>query len=61
MSVMYMAIPLKRDLIGVGLDSDELHNPTDKFRALFAKCRAASLHLTMHGDVHHVDVDEHIR
>jgi adenosine deaminase len=61
MAVLDAALPFKADLIGVGLDSDELNNPPDKFRAVFAKARAAGLHLTLHCDVNQKDTGEHIR
>jgi adenosine deaminase len=51
-----------RDLIiGLGLDSDERGNPPLKFADVFARARAAGLHLTMHCDVDQENSIEHIR
>jgi len=61
MSILDMALPFKRYLVGVGLDSDELGNPPDKFSAVFAKAKAAGLNVTVHCDVDQADSHEHIR
>ncbi|MGV9858279.1 adenosine deaminase [Gordonia sp. NPDC003425] len=48
-------------VLGVGLDSDERNNPPSKFAAVFARARAAGLHLTMHCDIDQPNSIEHIR
>ncbi|MFT4041560.1 MAG: adenosine deaminase [Gordonia sp. (in: high G+C Gram-positive bacteria)] len=48
-------------VIGVGLDSDERDNPPAKFADVFARARAAGLHLTMHCDIDQLNSIEHIR
>lgn len=47
-------------ILGVGLDSDEHHNPPLKFMLVFAKARAQGYYLTMHCDLHQVDSVDHI-
>ncbi len=42
------ALPFRRELIGVGLDSGERGNPPSKFTRVFAKARAAGLHVVAH-------------
>ena len=61
MAALDAALPFRRDLIGVGLDSDEKDNPPAKFAAHFAKARAASLHVTAHCDVNQENSLEHLR
>jgi len=61
MAVLDAALPFKQHLIGVGLDSDERDNPPDKFRAVFAKAKAAGLNVTVHCDIDQPDTYEHIR
>ncbi|MGC4935067.1 adenosine deaminase [Gordonia sp. DT30] len=48
-------------VVGVGLDSDERDNPPAKFADVFARARAAGMHLTMHCDIDQPDSIEHIR
>lgn len=61
MAILDSALPFKRHLAGVGLDSDELGNPPNKFRAVFAKAKAAGLNVTIHCDIDQADTHEHIR
>lgn len=55
------AMPFRRDLIGVGLDSDEKGHPPADFAALFARARAAGLKVTMHCDLNQENTLEHLR
>ncbi|MEJ5915343.1 adenosine deaminase [Pseudokineococcus sp. 1T1Z-3] len=51
MSTLMEALPYKRWIIGVGLDSDERGNPPSKFDAVFARARAEGFLLTAHCDI----------
>ncbi|HRP29594.1 MAG TPA: adenosine deaminase family protein, partial [Burkholderiaceae bacterium] len=42
------ALPYRHHFIGVGLDSGERGNPPEKFARVFARARAAGLHLVAH-------------
>jgi adenosine deaminase len=42
------ALPFRRDLLGVGLDSGERGNPPSKFERVFAKARSLGLHPVAH-------------
>jgi adenosine deaminase len=42
------ATPYRQQFIGVGLDSGERGNPPEKFRSVFAKCRALGLRAVAH-------------
>jgi adenine deaminase len=42
------ALPHRRRLLGVGLDSGERGNPPEKFARVFARCRALGLRLVAH-------------
>src|SRR6185436_18451429 len=42
------ALPFRRDLIGVGLDSGERDNPPSKFERVFARARAIGLRAVAH-------------
>ena len=55
------ALPFKRDLIAVGLDSDEKGHPPADFAPLFARARAAGLRVTMHCDVNQENTLAHLR
>jgi adenosine deaminase len=61
MAALDAALPFKKDLIGVGLDSDEAGNPPEKFTAHFAKARANGLHVTAHCDVDQADTLANLR
>jgi adenosine deaminase len=60
MQTLEQALPYRDWLVGVGLDSDEKHNPPAKFAAVFAAARAQGLKLTMHCDVNQENTLEHI-
>jgi adenosine deaminase len=61
MAALDAGLKFRRDLVGVGLDSDEAGNPPEKFRAHFAKARAHGLHVTAHCDIDQEDTLGHIR
>ena len=61
MAALEAALPMKRDLVGVGLDSDEKGNPPGKFAAHFARARAAGLKVTAHCDLNQENSLAHIR
>jgi len=42
------ALPWREYFIGVGLDANECGHPPERFRALFARCRAEELHIVAH-------------
>jgi adenosine deaminase len=42
------ALPFRDDFIGVGLDSSERGHPPSKFSTVFARARAAGLHVVAH-------------
>jgi len=60
MEHLLMAEPYRHWLIGVGLDSDEKHNPPVKFAEVFRKARDMGLKLTMHCDVNQLNTLVHI-
>jgi len=60
MATLREALPYRQWLVGVGLDSDEKHNPPSKFAQVFARARAEGLKLTMHCDVNQLDTLVHI-
>ncbi|GEN95424.1 adenosine deaminase [Pediococcus ethanolidurans] len=55
------ADPYKDKILGIGLDSDEHHNPPLKFVTSFEKAVSAGYHITMHADVDQVDSINHIK
>jgi len=61
MATLIEALPHKKWIVGVGLDSDERGNPPLKFRAVFARARTEGFQLTMHCDVDQANSTEHIR
>ena len=61
MAALDAALPFRRHLIGVGLDSDEAGHPPEKFAAHFAKARANGLHVTAHCDVDQTDSLRNLR
>lgn len=61
MATLMEALPYKRWIIGVGLDSDERDNPPAKFAAVFARAKAEGFFLTMHCDIDQVGSIENIR
>ena len=48
LATLEAALPFRRDLVGVGLDSGERGNPPSKFVRVFAKARAAGLRVVAH-------------
>ena len=48
LATLQAALPWRHHFIGVGLDSGERGNPPEKFARVFAKARAAGLHLVAH-------------
>jgi adenosine deaminase len=60
MQTLEQALPYRDWLVGVGLDSDEKHNPPSKFAQVFAAARAQGLKLTMHCDVNQENTLKHI-
>ncbi|MFT4306977.1 MAG: adenosine deaminase [Microbacterium sp.] len=61
MSTLMEALPYRRWIVGVGLDSDERDNPPSKFAAVFARARAEGFLLTMHCDIDQPGSIGHIR
>ena len=61
MSTLMEALPYRRWIVGVGLDSDERDNPPAKFAAVFERARAEGFLLTMHCDIDQPGSIEHIR
>jgi adenosine deaminase len=61
METLLSAIPYKKWIIGVGLDSDEKGNPPIKFAEVFARARQEGFKLTMHCDVDQENTTAHIR
>lgn len=61
MTTLLEALPFKRWIVGVGLDSDERDNPPAKFVAVFARAKAEGFFLTMHCDIDQVGSIENIR
>ncbi|KAK9454395.1 hypothetical protein V1511DRAFT_522073 [Dipodascopsis uninucleata] len=55
------AEPFVKNLIAVGLDSDELNNPPTKFASVFARARQLGLKITAHCDVDQPDTHAHIK
>ncbi|WP_125568542.1 adenosine deaminase [Companilactobacillus insicii] len=59
--VLEMAKPYRDMILGVGLDSDEHHNPPLKFAQPYSIATAQGYHKTMHADIDQVDSIEHIK
>ncbi len=60
METFDQALPFRDELVGVGLDSNELGNPPVKFAEVFERARAEGLRLTMHCDVDQVEAVRNI-
>jgi adenosine deaminase len=60
MATLLDSLPYKEWIIGVGLDSDEKHNPPRKFAKVFQRAREEGYMLTMHCDVNQDDSVGHI-
>ncbi|MET2011338.1 adenosine deaminase [Microbacterium chocolatum] len=61
MATLMEALPYRRWIVGVGLDSDERDNPPGKFAAVFARAKAEGFFLTMHCDIDQVGSIDNIR
>jgi adenosine deaminase len=48
LAMLEVALPHRHHFIGVGLDSSERGHPPEKFARVFAKARAAGLHVVAH-------------
>jgi len=48
LATLEAAMPFRAELVGVGLDSGERGNPPAKFARVFARARAAGLHVVAH-------------
>ncbi|APX72395.1 adenosine deaminase [Companilactobacillus allii] len=59
--VLNMAKPYRNMILGVGLDSDEHHNPPLKFISPFSNAISSGYHTTMHADIDQVDSIDHIK
>lgn len=59
--VLEMAKPYRNMILGVGLDSDEHHNPPLKFARPYSDAAAQGYYTTMHADIDQVDSIEHIK
>ncbi|AKP66178.1 adenosine deaminase [Companilactobacillus ginsenosidimutans] len=55
------AKPYRSKILGIGLDSDEHHNPPLKFMLPFSMAVEQGYHITMHADVDQVDSIDHIK
>ena len=60
MQTLEQALPYRKWIVGVGLDSDEKNNPPIKFEAVFARARREGFRLTMHCDVNQQNTLTHI-
>jgi adenosine deaminase len=61
MEMLETALPYRDEIVGVGLDSNELGNPPVKFAEVFARARTEGFHLTMHCDVDQQEALRNIR
>lgn len=59
--VLVMAQNHREKILGVGLDSDEHHNPPLKFICPFTNAIAQGYRTTMHADIDQVDSIDHIK
>ncbi|MQS90270.1 adenosine deaminase [Companilactobacillus mishanensis] len=59
--LLQQAQPFRNKILGIGLDSDEHHNPPLKFAQPFSAAIAQGYRITMHADVDQVDSIEHIK
>ena len=60
MATLLESLPYRQWIVGVGLDSDEKHNPPSKFAKVFQRAREEGYLLTMHCDVNQEDSVAHI-
>ncbi len=61
MDLLKAAQPYRSKILGIGLDSDEYHNPPLKFMIPFSQAVEQGYHITMHADVDQVDSIDHIK
>lgn len=59
--LLQAAQPYRNKILGIGLDSDEHHNPPLKFAQPFSLAVEQGYHITMHADVDQIDSIEHIK
>lgn len=59
--LLELAKPFRNKILGIGLDSDEHHNPPLKFMIPFNEAVKQGYHITMHADVDQIDSIEHIK
>lgn len=59
--VLSMAKPYRNMILGIGLDSDEHHNPPLKFIKPYSSAIAQNYHTTMHADIDQIDSIDHIK
>jgi adenosine deaminase len=55
------ATPYLKDIVAIGLDSDEKGNPPSKFHNVFLRARAAGLKVTGHCDIDQENTHAHIK
>lgn len=55
------AKPYQAKILGIGLDSDEHHNPPLKFLRAYGEAVAQGYRITMHADIDQVDSIQHIQ
>lgn len=61
MDLLNAVQPYRNKILGIGLDSDEHHNPPLKFLQPFSLAVEQGYHITMHADVDQVDSIDHIK
>ena len=61
LSVMDMALPYRKDIVGLGLDNYELDDFPHKFKSVFERGRAEGYRLTSHCDCDLAKSRDHIR
>lgn len=61
MDALVAARPFRDEIVGFGLDSDELNNPPIKFREVYDRARSEGYRLTAHCDVDQPATRENIR
>ncbi|MCH4008662.1 adenosine deaminase [Companilactobacillus sp.] len=61
MDLLHAVQPYRNKILGIGLDSDEHHNPPLKFMQPFSMAVEQGYHITMHADVDQIDSIDHIK
>lgn len=61
MDLLNAVQPYRNKILGIGLDSDEHHNPPLKFMQPFSLAVEQGYHITMHADVDQIDSIDHIK